>query len=134
MKVKDIPQDKDEQYEGHSKIRYARDEKGNIIKVPSSGWSTEKEATQCAWDEIDLNLKSTVEKIEKGKLSPLAFHMEVNLFTPELLAQNLGMWTFILKRHLRPEVFSKLSDKKLQKYADFFEISINDLKSIPSRN
>ena len=33
-----------------------------------------------------------------------------------------------LRRHLRPEIFAKLPDKTLQKYADALQISIGELK------
>ncbi len=132
MKVDQVPQDLDQGYEGIYKIRYARDKDGNIIKVKSTGWSVEEAATGCAWEDINESLIDTLKKVKGGKLSPLAYHMEEALLTPQLLAQNLGIWTWTVKRHLKPQIFKNLSDKKKQIYADYFEISLNDLLQTPS--
>ena len=45
-------------------------------------------------------------------------------------ASYVGFWQWRVKRHLKPKVFKKLSEKTLQKYADVFEISLNELKHI----
>jgi hypothetical protein len=43
------------------------------------------------------------------------------------------MWKWRVKRHFKPEVFAKLNDKTLQKYADAFDISIAELKNSISK-
>ena len=45
-------------------------------------------------------------------------------------ADYTGFWKWQIKQHLRPVVFDKLSDQKLQKYADAFNIKVEDLKSM----
>lgn len=131
MKVKDVPQDKDENYEGHSKIRYGRSDDGSFEPVKSSGDIIEKEATACAWDDIKDHVRQTYEMVKRGELSPLAFQMEKELLEPQLLAANVGLYTWRVKRHLKPQVFKKLNQKILKKYADYFEMSVEDLKTIP---
>jgi hypothetical protein len=39
------------------------------------------------------------------------------------------MWTWRVKRHGKPSVFKKLNDKILSKYAEAFEITIEELKN-----
>jgi hypothetical protein len=46
-----------------------------------------------------------------------------------ILSSYTGFWKWTVKRHLKPSVFKKLSDQKLQKYAEIFEISIDELKN-----
>jgi len=46
------------------------------------------------------------------------------------LAAYTGFWKWQIKRHLKPNVFNKLSQKKLQKYADVFEVTIENLKKM----
>ena len=41
-----------------------------------------------------------------------------------------GFWKWQIKRHLKPSVFEKLSDRKLQRYADVFEVSVQYLKTM----
>jgi hypothetical protein len=48
----------------------------------------------------------------------------------EILAGYSGFWQWQVKRHLKPDVFKKLSDKKLQKYADAFNVKVEDLKTM----
>jgi hypothetical protein len=40
------------------------------------------------------------------------------------------MWQWRVKRHLKPTVFKSLSDSILKKYADAFNISIEELKNV----
>jgi hypothetical protein len=131
MKEKDIPQANDKNYEGHTKIRYGRAEDGSFVLVKSTGCEIEKAATSCAWDDIKESLELTRSRVLKGELSPLAFHMEKALLTPELLAQNIGLWTWKVKQHLKPKHFIRLSEKQLKIYSDYLEISVETLKSIP---
>jgi hypothetical protein len=39
------------------------------------------------------------------------------------------MWIWRVKRHRKPSVFKRLSNKVLSKYAEAFEISIEELKN-----
>ena len=47
-----------------------------------------------------------------------------------VLASYVEIWQWRVKRHFKPSVFKKLNSKVLQKYADVFEISIDELKHI----
>lgn len=130
MKKNEVPQDNDENYEGHKKIRYARSEDGQVIKVPSSGWSVEKDATSVAWDDINEKLQDTYQQVKSGRLSPLAYHMEKELLEPSLLAANLGIWSLTVKKHLRPKHFNKMSSKHLNLYTEYFEMTEQEFKTI----
>lgn len=47
-----------------------------------------------------------------------------------ILADYTGFWKWQIKRHLKPEVFKTLSDKKLQRYAEVFNVSVADFKNM----
>jgi hypothetical protein len=47
-----------------------------------------------------------------------------------ILAGYTGFWKWQIKRHLKPEVFNNLADKKLKKYAEAFNIKVEDLKTM----
>jgi hypothetical protein len=47
-----------------------------------------------------------------------------------LLSDYTGFWQWQIKRHLKPDVFKNLSDKKLQRYAEVFNVSVDDLKNM----
>ena len=55
--------------------------------------------------------------------------MELKLLVYSVLAGYTGFWKWQIKRHLKPAVFQNLSQKKIEKYAQVFEISIEELKN-----
>ena len=44
-----------------------------------------------------------------------------------LLAKYVGKWQWQVKRHMKPSVFYKLDTAILQRYADTFNITIEEL-------
>ena len=102
-----------------------------MVKVGSTGCNIEKQATALAWEDISDSLKNTLKMVKAGKLSPLAYHIEAHLMTPSLLAANLNIWGWRIKRHLKPKVFSKLSGQELSVYADYFAMTVEELKTVP---
>lgn len=131
MKKNQVPQDDENLFEGKfGKLQYALDEDGNYVGVQSVGWEPENTALQNAWEEINENVEEAKQRIKDGLASPLLYHMEKNLMDAKLLADHAGFFKFTVKRHLKPAVFQKLSDKKLQVYADVFKITIDELKKV----
>jgi hypothetical protein len=45
------------------------------------------------------------------------------------LAGYVGIWKWKVKRHFKPNVFNKLNNKILSKYAEVFDITIDQLKN-----
>ncbi|MCX6274004.1 MAG: hypothetical protein NTV09_02190 [Bacteroidetes bacterium] len=129
MKKSEIPQDKS-LLEGFTReVDYAVDESGKYTSVLSSGWEVKTSALDLAWDDIKLRVKEAEEKVRSGQASPVLFFMELRLMDPGILAAYTGYWQWQVKRHMKANVFNKLSDKKLQKYADLFEIKLEELKN-----
>jgi len=54
----------------------------------------------------------------------------LRLMDPPTLAAYTGFWKWQVMRHMKPAAFKTLSDKKLLKYAEVFEISVEDLKNM----
>lgn len=131
MQVNDVPQDglplKDR--DKLRKLMYATDKDGNYTGVPSAGWEAENAATEAAWQEVEESLKETEADVKAGKASPIAYYMQKSLMDVAILAKYVGKWQWTVKRHLKPGVFGKLSDKVLQQYADVFGITVTELKS-----
>ncbi len=129
MKKSEIPQDKS-LLEGFTReVDYAIDEKGNYTSGLSTGWEIKTSALNLAWDDIHKRVNEAKEKVLNGAASPVLFFMELRLMDPAILAAYTGFWQWQVKRHLRADVFKKLSPGKLQKYADLFEIKIEELKN-----
>lgn len=127
MKDNDVPQDKS----AFTDLCYAIDENGDYITKKSTGWEPKKVALNKSLDLIDERVKKVKQKVMKKELSPIPFYMELNRMDLSVLAAYFGKWKWIVKRHFKPSVFNKLSSKSLKKYADIFNISLDELKEIP---
>ena len=130
MKKEDVPQDLGALGKITKEVCYATDESGKYTTQLSDGWTIKATALDTAWQDIEVRIAAAKQKVLNNEASPILFFMEKTLMDIEILAGYAGFWQWQVKRHLKPDVFNQLSDKKLQKYADAFNISINDLKTM----
>lgn len=128
MKKEDIPQDVGALTPVTKELTYAVDESGKYTTALSNGWEIKAKALDVAWEDVEKRINDAKDKVIKGEASPLLFFMELKLMDPGIVASYAGFWKWQVKRHLKPGVFKKLSDKKLQRYAELFEISLEQLK------
>lgn len=130
MKKEEVPQD--ESCFSHTDMKevvYAVDKDGKYGKALSSGWEAKTIALNESLDLIEEQLQETIQKIKEGELSPIAFYMESQRMDVVVLSGYVGIWQWKVKRHLKAKTFKKLSDKTLKKYAEAFEISLEELKN-----
>lgn len=129
MKKDEVPQDDENLFEGKFKVvKYAVDENGNYGTVGSVGWEPENTVLNQAWDEINKKVAEAKEKVEAGELSPLAYHMEKNIMDVAMLAQYMDISKRNVSKHLEPAGFNELDGKTLARYAEVFDISVEELK------
>lgn len=130
MKKDEIPQDEGPLKGWTREVCYAKNEDGKYERGLSSGWSVKNDALDSAWDEVNRSVEEALESFRAGKVSPIYYFMELKLMDISVLAHYTGFWKWRIKRHFSPKNFQKLSDNVLQKYADVFEISIEQLKNL----
>jgi hypothetical protein len=130
MKKTEIPQDDSKLVNFTKEVCYAVDEKGNYTTSLSSGWEVKTSALSAAWQDINHRAETAKQEALQGKVSPLKYFVELKVMDLPTLAAYTGFWQWQIKRHFKPSVFNKLSQKKLQKYADVFEVSIDNLKKM----
>ncbi|ASZ14576.1 hypothetical protein KTO58_00945 [Chitinophaga pendula] len=131
MKKEEVPQDSNNMHDGAFKqLMYAVDHSGQYVPVSSAGWEPENVAMQQAWDEINDRVNIAHQKVTAGEISPIAYYMEKNIMDLPILASYVGKYQWQVKRHMKPAVFKRLSPKTLQRYADAFKISVQDLKDV----
>jgi hypothetical protein len=130
MKKDDIPQDLSALGKITKEVVYATDSSGKYTTGLSSGWDVKIEALNTAWSDIDKRIAEAKQKVKDNQASPIYFFMEYRLMDINILADYTGFWQWQIKRHLMPEVFKNLSDNKLKKYAEAFNTTIDDLKSM----
>ncbi len=131
MKKEEVPQDKSFFKEEHGKeLCYAVDDQGNYTTALSSGWEAKTIALNNALSVIEERIADAKQRVLENKTSPIEYYMEVCKMELPILASYVGMWQWRVKRHFKPSVFKKLSQKALQKYAEVFDISVEQLKNI----
>lgn len=130
MKKDEVPQDLSSLGKITKEVCYATDAEGKYTTALSSGWDVKITALDTAWDDIAKRIAEAKKQVLDGKASPILFFMEYRLMDVAIVAGYTGFWQWQVKRHLKPEVFKTLSDQKLQKYAEAFNIKVEDLKTM----
>lgn len=130
MKKEELPQDDSAlKKSGFGReMLYVKNSEGKYETDLSSGWEVKKEALDDAWDYIKEQTEEALQIVAKGEKSPIYYFMTKKIMDIQVLSGYTGFWSWTIKRHFKPSVFKKLSDAKLQKYAEAFEISVEELK------
>ncbi len=130
MKKEEIPQDDSALNKLTKEVCYAVDSSGNYTTELSTGWDVKAKALDVAWEDIEQRIAAARQKVVNKEASPLLFFIEYRLMDIAILSSYTGFWKWQIKRHLKPAVFEKLPDKKLQRYAEVFNVSVEDLKTM----
>ena len=128
MDKDNVPQDDKNVLEGKLKVlKYATDKDGNYTKVNSVGWEPENIVLSQAWEDINEKVDEVRKKVNAGELSPIAYHKEKQMLDTGMLAGYVGYPSFLVNLHLKPWFFKRLSAKQLDKYANAFRITREEL-------
>ena len=129
MKKKETPQDLGALGKITKELCYVVDDSGHYTTDLSNGWEVKSNALDAAWKDIEERVRLAREKVLNNQASPLLYFMELKLMDLPILAAYTGYWKWQIKRHLKPDVFAKLSDRRMRRYAEVFEVSLEDLKN-----
>jgi hypothetical protein len=132
MKKDEVPQNNENLLNGIREIQYAVDESGNYTQVLSYGWKPKNDALKMAVNMVDEIIEEARMDVLNGERSPIWFYMKLKQMDITILKQTTSFSGFKIKRHLHPKRFGTLSDSILQRYADAFNISIEELQNIPN--
>ncbi|MEP6748077.1 MAG: hypothetical protein ABJB86_10145 [Bacteroidota bacterium] len=130
MKKENIPQDPSGLNNFTKEVVYATDNNGNYVTELSSGWEVKSTALNVAWKDIEERINAARQKVQNKEASPVLFFMELRLMDAGIVSAYTGFWKWQIKRHLKPAIFEELSPKKLQKYAEAFNVSVTELKTM----
>lgn len=131
MKKEEVPQDKSNlESANFRELCYAVDENGEYTTQNSTGWEPKTVALNNAIEEIHQRIADAKNRVLAGNTSPIEYYMELHKMDVGILASYVGMWQWRVKRHFKPSVFKKLSQRILKKYAEVFDISVEELKQI----
>ena len=131
MKAKEVPQDDENILEGKFKDPiYTLDENGNYTTSYSVGWDVKNAVLKNAWGVINEKMEQARVEVLNGTASPIKYYMEKTIMDPSLLAKYTGFWKWSVKKHLKPKGFNKLNEEALKKYADIFDLTVDELQDI----
>jgi hypothetical protein len=126
MKKEDVPQDLSSLGKITKEVCYATDSDGKYVKELSRGWEVKINALDLAWEDIEERVKAARQKVLNNEASQVLFFMERRLMDIGIVSAYTGFWKWQIKRHMKPAVFKKLSDKKIKRYAEAFNVTVDD--------
>lgn len=131
MDVDAVPQEGNRTMGGHFRAMYARDKDGSIVIVASCGGEVDETVTLQALELIREQTEEARARVVAGKTSTLEYWMCAQRLDLPQLSQVSGIWKWRIRRHFRPEIFAKLSQEMLQRYAEVMGITTEQLRRLP---
>jgi len=134
VKKQDLPQDESNlQSANMTEVLYVTDENDNYTTANSIGWDAKKAALEESMELINERIEEARQNVANKIVSPIIYFMELNKMDLQVLAAYVDKWQWTVKRHAKPNIFKKLSDSTLKKYADAFGISVDELKNFDGK-
>jgi len=121
---------KDQRYGQSRELLYTYDEDGKYHRTIGYHGEPDRVILQQAWDHFGERIEDARKQVIAGKASPIVYYMEKTLADPLNLSMMAGISLWRVKWHLKPGVFKRLNEKTLKKYADAFNISVDQLKNV----
>lgn len=130
MKKEEIPQDNGALNKLTKEVVYVTDASGNYTTDLSTGWEVKTRALDVAWEEIAQRIEDARQKVLRNEASPILYFMELRLMDPGIVSAYTGYWKWTIKKHMKADAFKKLSEERLKKYADAFNVTVDELKTM----
>ena len=128
MKKDKVPQDDNPTYQGYgTKVMYAVDDGGKYTTVSSSGWEAEEIVLRDVVNDFKNRAEGIKAMVEAGKASPIEYFMHAKYMDLASLASGIGFCKWRVKRHLTAKGFRRLNRQILERYAEFFNVSVEQL-------
>jgi hypothetical protein len=123
MKEKDLYTE----YKDHEMILYAEKEDESYGEMASGSYAVKNYLGELLKykESLDTTLRND---LKEGKISPLFYFMLMQDIGQGDLAKRVGISKCKLRKQLKPEKFSKLPDRVLEKYAVVFGVTIAQIK------
>lgn len=117
--------------DGLKRAQYKPNDRGKYVLDTHPSWP-ETVVNGLLVSDIRARIEEAREAVLAGKKSPLYYHMARRQMNPAILARAAGIASFRVKRHLRPEIFSKLKPSILDRYANALVVTREELKKLPN--
>jgi len=123
--VKEVIPDNKENINDDGQIYFYFDGKEWVEK-----WERKLLACETSIADYFEEIEPVRQQVLSNQLSPLAYHIQRNLFNVKLLSSYTGVPKRLIKKHLKPEHFNQLDEEVLNKYAYALGISVEELKKV----
>lgn len=130
MKKEEIPQDNSALNKLTKEVVYVTDDSGNYTTDLSTGWDVKIKALDVAWEEIEQRIEGARQKVLRNEASPILFFMELRLMDIGIVSAYTGYWKWTIKKHMKAEAFKNLPEGRLKKYAEAFNVTVDELKTM----
>jgi len=121
---------KDDRYGKSRELLYYYNQQGHYEKKVEFQGETVRVIAQQAWDVFNSRIEDARQKVLAGKVSPIVYYMEKDIADPITLSKMAGISLWRVKWHFKPGVFKRLNEKTLKKYAEAFNITVEQLKNV----
>lgn len=130
MKKSEVPQDSGRIVQkGSRELYYAVDENGEYTTALSTGWEAKNIVQDHTMQVLQFEIDEAKANVKEGKISPIYYFMLLTRMDIGVLSGYTGFWKWRIKRHFQPQIFERLNNRQLQRYADAFDITVVELKS-----
>lgn len=130
MKKSEVPQDHGRIVQkGSRELYYAIDENGEYTTALSTGWEAKNIVQDHTMQVLQEDIDQAKADCRAGLVSPIVYFMRLTRMDLGVLSGYTGFWKWRIQRHMKPQGFSKLNEKQLQKYAAAFDITVETLKN-----
>ena len=133
MKETEVPQENNKTLAGNKKAVYATGNDGQYSTIASDGWEVEEIVTSQAVEEFERLANEALAKTQNNEASILQYHMYNNRMDLSLLSQSTGFFQWTIKKDFKIDKFTSISEKRAFIYAEVMGITVDELKSIPSK-
>lgn len=131
MKKDAIPQDEESSLskKDMKEVCYVVNDKGEYSTGLSTGWKAKSIALDVTMEQLEERIEEAKQSVLAGEKSPIVYFMEVCKMDWSILASYMGKSKWKIKRHAKPRVFKKLKPDVLKKYAEVFEVDVEQIKN-----
>lgn len=111
-------------------LHYSIDKEGQWDRKMLKNWGAKEIVNAQTWAIVQERIDEAKQKVLSGEMSPIGFFMVKCIMDVKLCAQFTGFSKCKVKRHMKPKGFKKLSAEKLNRYAEIFEVTVDQLVNL----
>jgi hypothetical protein len=112
-------------------VRYRYDEnEGKIVIITDKHDESGHLILQQAWDTYGERADEARKQVLAGLKSPLYYQMEKIGMELSILSATVSLSQWRIKRHFKPPIYKKMSRQMLERYANAFDLKVEDLDKL----